>query len=231
MIKTLARMLGHRPSGHDGQAPRLSPSHPRGIRRVQVGCGPHNIMTGWWNVDIQAFPGIDQAMDAAAPWPWRDQLDYVYGEHFLEHLQLAQAVDFLQHAGQALKPGGRIRLSTPSLEWVLKTHFIVDEPSRHLQQTYDINRAFHGWGHRFLYSQAFLRHLIESLGFEDIGFHDYGRSNDPELCDLERHGGLETAFGYPSVWVIEARRGERPILASAQLRAAVHENLGQFLGG
>jgi hypothetical protein len=102
---------------------RRGPSHPDGLRRVNVGSGPALLPPDWWNVDVRPFPGIDEVMDAAAPWPWQDRLDYVYGEHFLEHLTVPQALRFLVEAGKSLRQGGRIRLSTPSLEWVLATHF------------------------------------------------------------------------------------------------------------
>ena len=73
---------------------RLSPQNHNGIKKVQVGCGPHNIMADWWNVDIRPFPGIDQVMDVTKPWPFNG-LEYVYGEHFLEHLSLEGAIAFL----------------------------------------------------------------------------------------------------------------------------------------
>lgn len=66
---------------------RLGPRSPGGIKKVHVGCGPHAIMEDWWNVDIRTFPRIDEALDAAQPWPYSD-LCYIYAEHFLEHLAL-----------------------------------------------------------------------------------------------------------------------------------------------
>lgn len=33
------------------------------IRRVHVGCGPNNIFSDWWNVNIRHFKGLDQVMD------------------------------------------------------------------------------------------------------------------------------------------------------------------------
>lgn len=49
---------------------RHPPEHKLGIKRVQVGCGPHNILSDWWNVDIRQFDGIDQEMDVTMPWIW-----------------------------------------------------------------------------------------------------------------------------------------------------------------
>ncbi|MGV6818333.1 MAG: class I SAM-dependent methyltransferase [Thiotrichales bacterium] len=178
------------------------------IRRVQVGCGPHNLLEQWWNVDIRSFPGIDQAMDVAEPWPWRNQLEYVYGEHFLEHLTLEQAILFLNYSGVALKVGGKIRLTTPSLEWVLKTHFDFSqtEAIQRVDDTFKTNRAFHGWGHQFLYSREMLAQLLQALGFEQIEWCDFGHSKDPNLNNLERHGSVTYAEGFPSVWIVEATK-------------------------
>jgi len=191
--------------------PRLGPSHPNGIKKVQIGCGPHNILTDWWNVDIRPFPGIDQVMDVTKPWPFND-LEYVYGEHFLEHLSLEGAVDFLNNAWKSLKPRGIIRLSTPSLEWVLSTHFNLSEPSaeQRISSTFAINRAFHGWGHQFLYSQEFLTSVLENVGWREIQYCEYGKSEQPALTKLERHGRVSFFNGYPSVWIVEAMRGDSP---------------------
>lgn len=202
-------------------APRLGPSHSNGIKKVQVGCGPHNILLDWWNIDIRAFPGIDQVMDVTQPWLFTG-LEYVYGEHFLEHLSLEGAVNFLNNACNSLKPGGTIRLSTPSLEWVLSTHFNLSESStqQRISSTFAINRAFHGWGHKFLYSQDFLTSLLENLGWREIKYCEYGKSEQPALTELERHGKVSFCQGYPSVWIVEAIRGDPP--ASSDLAAYNH---------
>ncbi|WP_330989193.1 class I SAM-dependent methyltransferase [Burkholderia territorii] len=187
---------------------RRSPDHTDGLKRVQVGCGPHNILAEWWNVDIRAFRGIDQVMDVTKPWAWEGMLDYIYGEHFIEHLELSGAISFLQNALQALRPGGKIRLSTPSLEWVLATHFDLDAEADDvkIRQTFATNRAFHGWGHRFLYSRQFLKKIISSVGFGDVQFFSYGESDDSNLANMERHGGFRVDRGFPSVWSVEATR-------------------------
>lgn len=189
-------------------AKRLPPADKNGIRRVQVGCGPQNIYEDWWNVDIREFKGVDEVMDVTKPWPWQDRLDYVYGEHFLEHLEPLQAIVFLTEAARSLVDGGRIRLSTPSLEWVLATHFNPAEtdPGRMFQQTIEINRAFHGWGHKFLYSKEALFRFLNGAGFIDIEFYAYGESKNPELRNLERHGNLQFSNDIPSVWIVEGKK-------------------------
>lgn len=218
-------------SGERHQRP--PPSDPGGIRRVQIGCGPEHIREEWWNVDIRPFLGIDQQLDVTKPWPWRDVLDYVYGEHFLEHVDLCGAVDFLVEAGKSLREGGRIRLSTPSLEWVLSTHFdFANKDEKHaIEQTFTINRAFYGWGHRFLYSKNMLEDIITSVGYEGVQFFSYGKSNDAELCGLEKHPYHGEAHGFPCVWIVEACRGKNTIEANGKLLSLIEEKFDRYVKG
>lgn len=210
---------------------RVAPGEPGGINRVQVGCGPKHLRDGWWNTDLRKFPGIDEALDATAPWRWRDQLDYVYGEHFLEHLPLEGAIAFLVHAGNALRPGGSIRLSTPGLEWVLRTHYDLkgNDPAKQVMSTYGMNRAFHGWGHHFLYSRDFLEWAMRNVGYEDVRFFNYGESDRDDLRGLEMHGKSSVVDGFPSVWVVEGTRPASPMAASDELAQSIEQNFVRYV--
>lgn len=174
---------------------------------VQVGCGPEHLREGWLNVDIRGFKGVDRVMNVAEPWPadWAGRVQYVYGEHFLEHLFIRDAIAFLREAGKALCPGGKLRLSTPALEWVMSNHFdpTIEDPTRMVEQTLRINRAFHGWGHQFLWSKAMLARTLEAAGFSRVTFYAYGESDDSNLRNLELHGGYSVFRGFPSVWIVE----------------------------
>jgi len=197
-----------------------------------VGCGPTNLLPDWWNVDIRAFPGIDEVMDVTRPWPWRN-LDYVYGEHFLEHLPPDGAIAFVREAAAAMTPGGILRLSTPALEHVWVTHF-TPTPDRDAEaviaETYRANRAFHGWGHRFLYSKPMLERLLVAAGFRDLSFHDYGVSEHPALRGIERHPGWDVTGGWPSVWIVEGiASGAVPGPAVAALEAEMDEAFGRYV--
>lgn len=222
-----ARGGGKKPTVGGGTG-RLGPRDEGGIQRVQVGCGPHNIMEDWWNVDIDHFPGIDEVMDATKPWPYKN-LDYVFGEHFLEHLALDGSVKFLSHAGNSLRTGGTMRLSTPNLKYVLLTHYTP--ATDHLAGTLRMNRAFHGWGHRFLYTREMLEYILNEMGFEEVSFFTYGESGDPALGNLERHGKFKIHDeGEPSVIIAEARKGEARISATPQLASLLNKEFLRYLG-
>ncbi len=213
---------------------RPPPEAPGGIRNLQIGCGPAHIRTDWWNTDLRAFEGIDEELDAAGQWRWKDILDHVYAEHFLEHLTLEDAVRFLNNAGRALRVGGHVRLSTPSLEWVMRSHFSFAAPGSHRQvlDTLRTNRAFHGWGHQFLYSKGMLQWLCDGMGYVDVRFCDYGESMVPAFQNIEMHGNYAVTEGCPSVWIVEATRGEAEIGLPPEMMALLRkEFLNQVKGG
>ena len=122
------------------------------------------------------------------------------------------AVRFLTEAGAALRPGQKIRLSTPGLEWVWRTHFRDSgDPADIVTRTYRANTAFYGWGHQFLWSRPMLERYLRGTGFDQLTFHEYGKSDDPTLHGLEQHSDFQVVDGWPSVWIVEATAtGARP---------------------
>lgn len=187
------------------------------ITWVQVGCGK-NIRSPWWNVDLIHFPGVDEIRDATLPWRHRG-LQYVFAEHFIEHLTLHDGLKFLRHAGNALRPGGVIRLSTPNLTHVVLKEYRLDGPSaaQRLNDTVALNGCFHGYGHKFLYSAEFLRFVLEEMGFENVREYDFNQSDIPDLRGLERHGPFTIEQGIPNIITFEAMKGSGAIAPSDAL--------------
>jgi SAM-dependent methyltransferase len=133
--------------------------------------------------------------------------ELIFAEHFLEHLDLASGLRFLRECRRTLRNEGVLRLSTPNLDWVWLTHY---KPPAELTEDeqllgcLEINRAFHGWGHQFLYNPRTLTLALRAAGFAEVEFRKYGESNVEALRGLERHerhGDLEHV---PSVLVVEA---------------------------
>jgi predicted SAM-dependent methyltransferase len=173
-------------------------------RRLHIGCGQQSI-PGWINIDNQGLPGVDQVLDVRNGLPFRG-VSAIYAEHFLEHLELEEGLAFLRECRRVLSPEGTLRLSTPSLDWVLTTHYRwqnVSPEDRRLD-CMRLNRAFHGWGHRFLYNDATLRSALRGAGFAQVSFHRYGESEVPELSGLERHEAWDDTPELPHVLIAEA---------------------------
>jgi predicted SAM-dependent methyltransferase len=210
------------------------PAYPQTVSKVHVGCGPHALLDGWCNSDVRPFTGVDHVMDATQPWPF-DGLTHVFGEHFIEHLEIGKAIDFLVHAGTSLRRGGRIRLSTPNLAWVMAAHLTHGEAAdvdARIENTLALNRGFYGWGHRFLWTAEMLTGVMASLGYDQVELHEYGQSRDPELAELERHGNYSVREGLPSVIIVEAVRGASAIAHNASIQAWIdHEFLRHVRSG
>ena len=179
------------------------PDHPR----LHVGCGRERL-EGWVNIDAAALPGVDVVADVTRGLEFHD-CEAIYAEHFLEHLPLDRAVDFLVEAHRVLAPGGLLRLSTPNLDWVWLTHYHADAfPEAKLEGAIQLNCAFRGWEHQFLWNRELLGEALESCGFTDVEWCRYGESRHELFRGIERHPPSPDAPGHHHVLVVEARKGE-----------------------
>lgn len=173
--------------------------------RIHVGAGQRHL-DGWINVDNQALPGVDRVVDVRGGLPFSNA-SAIYAEHFLEHLPLDDGLAFLRECRSVLRPDGILRLSTPNLTWVLASHYRIDDslpPDQGLFDCLRTNKAFHAWGHQFLYNRATLGLALRAAGFANVSFHAYGESPHAELRGLEGHEKSDDAPGLPHVLVAEA---------------------------
>jgi predicted SAM-dependent methyltransferase len=195
---------------------RQRPDPSRGPTRLHIGCGQQAI-PGWINIDNQGLPGVDQVLDVRHGLPFADAAT-IYAEHFLEHLSLEEGLGFLVECRRVLSDEGVLRLSTPSLDWVLTTHYHWDgKEDERRDDCIRLNRAFHGWGHQFLYNRPMLASALHAAGFAHVAFHRYGESDRPELRGLERHETWNDTPELPHVLVVEATGRARPERLPADL--------------
>jgi predicted SAM-dependent methyltransferase len=184
--------------------------------RLHVGSGDRRL-PDWINLDLKPYPGVDLAADVRHGLPFRN-VSLIFAEHFLEHLDLLTGVEFLLESHRVLIPAGKIRLSTPSLDWVWQTH---PPGSDSIEGALAANRAFYGWGHRFLWNRALLEQALEACGFTGIQWLSYGESEDPSLRGLERHETYGDRPGTPHILVVEAAKGASQEGRLRELRAAL----------
>jgi predicted SAM-dependent methyltransferase len=194
--------------------------------RLHIGCGQQAI-PGWINIDNQPLPGVDRVLDVRQGLPFRGAAA-IYAEHFLEHLTLDDGLIFLKECRRALAPSGVLRLSTPNLDWVYATHYRLGTATgeESVRDCLWLNRAFHGWGHRFLYNRTMLEAALKSCGYATIRFHRYGQSDRPELAGIEKHETWQDTPEMPHVLVVEAsgegREEPLPAALIGEFREAVN---------
>jgi predicted SAM-dependent methyltransferase len=195
---------------------RRAPPVPAGPVRLHVGSGSESL-PGWVNIDSRALPGVDRVLDVRRGLPFRDVAS-IYAEHFLEHLSLDEGLAFLAECRRALADAGVLRLSTPNLDWVYATHYRPQSWAGEVDALRDcmqMNRAFRGWGHQFLYNRQTLTAALKAAGLANLVFCRYGASERPELAGLERHETWQDSLELPHVLIVEASGRAAPVALPA----------------
>ena len=176
-------------------------------RLLHVGCGRERL-EGWIYIDFQDLPGVDLVADVTQGLHF-ENCRAVFAEHFLEHLKIEQALDFLGEAHRALGDGGWLRLSTPNLEWMLTALYNPGFTSKgRMRCALEVNRGFYAWGHRFLWDRCLLDEALTASGFSEIRGCTHGVSSVPFLHGLERHETYEDTPNLPHALIVEATKGE-----------------------
>ena len=199
--------------------------HP--VAKLQIGAGGVQGFSEWLNTDIEPAPG-EAYLDATKAFPIPDgALSYVFSEHLFEHLPYRDGLAMLRECHRTLKPGGRVRLSTPNLLKILDLFRAADsdEMKTYLQskmaadywpeplpQTASpacvlLNYEMRSFGHQFLYDPASLRESFVRAGFQTVQECAPGQSDDPQLRGMEtRHEGKFHVMNDYETMVFEAVR-------------------------
>jgi predicted SAM-dependent methyltransferase len=172
---------------------------------LHIGCGT-NILRDWVNIDIVSAPGIDLVLDIRQGLPF-DAAEYIFAEHFIEHLDFQSGLEFLQDCRRILTDRGVLRLSTPNLDWVWLNQYHYNawaDASEAVRDCFWMNRAFHGWGHQFLYNRQTLGEVLLESGFKTVECLSYGESRHAALRGLECHETYIDTPETPHIVVVEA---------------------------
>jgi predicted SAM-dependent methyltransferase len=183
-------------------------------RKLQLGAGEHP-HRGWLNTDLHGY-GRGQELvylDVRKRFPLPDSsFDFVYSEHMLEHLTYAEGQRCLRESFRVLRPEGRIRIATPSLERLARLYDGGGLQERYVRWAVEalepetdaplpgvvLNNFFRSWGHRFIYDPQTLRHALAEAGFADVEERPVG--------ELEQHLGEVPELNAYETFVLEARR-------------------------
>ncbi|HRC87254.1 MAG TPA: methyltransferase domain-containing protein [Thermoanaerobaculia bacterium] len=203
---------------------------PKGPAKLHIGSGDKRL-EGWVNIDLKPLPGVDVVADVTRGLQFSDA-EAVFAEHFLEHLRVDDAVRFLAECHRVLAPGGAVRISTPNLEWVWITHYALEGTREEKwARAVRLNRAFHGWGHRFVWNQDSLALALHACGFTEPRWCRYGESELAVFQGLERHETYHDTHACPHVIIAEARKVEARPQELASLLEYLNEEFLRHLAG
>jgi predicted SAM-dependent methyltransferase len=137
--------------------------------KLHLGCGAI-IIPGWTNYDVSPGPG-GIVRDLTRPFPeFSDSVDFIFHEHFFEHMTRAVGLSFLRECWRVLKSGGVLRIVTPDLHQLCRDYLEgkIDrfkgawEPKTRCAM---VNEGMRFWGHEFLYDGEELNDALRDAGF------------------------------------------------------------------
>lgn len=159
------------------------------VIKLHLGCGPH-IFAGWLNYDLSPGPGgIALDLRGGLPHP-TSSVDFIFTEHFIEHLTRAEGLAFLRECRRVLKPEGVLRCSTPDLKTIVSCYRSkkIDDwaptwtPATPAQF---FNEAMRLWGHQFIYDLDELTLILTEAGFQQVKKVTHHKSSFTELASRE----------------------------------------------
>jgi SAM-dependent methyltransferase len=193
--------------------------HTHAVKRLHLGCG-RNVLDGWLNCDLRPRSKAIVQLDATETFPFLDeQFDYAFSEHMIEHVSFGDGAAMLDESYRVLRRGGKIRISTPDLaflvglysrersplqqryiEWMSTTTACrVRPPADNSEspppaEVFVINNFMTDWGHSFIYDEPTLRYSLQRAHFRNVVKCGLGDSSSEDLRNLEHEGRLPEGF-------------------------------------
>lgn len=171
---------------------------PMGPIKLNVGCGT-DYKEGWINIDNNSDDNIEELdlnWDLRNPLPYKDNsVDFIFNEHFIEHLTVEEGQAAIKDFMRILKPGGVLRIATPDLEVTIDKYLhvpIEKDPGikkfhlEHIKTRAErINIGFRAWGHKWIYDWEELDRRLKEAGCVKIARCKLRDSKHKDLRDLE----------------------------------------------
>lgn len=174
------------------------PSTTKKLVMLNVGCGT-DYKNGWINIDNNSDDNIEKLdlnWDMRNPLPYEDgTVDYIFNEHFFEHLTAEEGLLCMKDFLRVLKPGGVMRIAMPDLEHVVYNYMNVPLEKDPVIKKFNftdvktraewINMSFREWGHKWLYDFEELNRRLREAGFGQVERCELRQSKHKELRNLE----------------------------------------------
>lgn len=161
--------------------------------KLHLGCGGI-IFDGWKNIDV--LPPADVRHDLTTGIPFSDgSVDFIYSEHFFEHLLPDAGGTLMRECRRVLVSGGTMRVAMPSLSYVVKKYLSTEwrdqdwlkRPEHGFIRTPAemLNIGLRWWGHQWMYDEEELETRLRDAGFTQFVRREFGESDHPELRGRE----------------------------------------------
>lgn len=167
--------------------------------KLHIGCGA-NYKDGWINMDYDRHAQRDMRVDVRQGIPFPDcSVDYIFNEHFIEHLSYEDGLAFMKECYRVLKPMGVLRTAFPDMDTLIKAY--QDDTWRNMEWVrlakaewfpsgcYMLNTCIReGGGHLYMYTAPEMKRRLIEAGFgpDAIIQCDVRSSRHPELLNAER---------------------------------------------
>jgi len=173
--------------------------------KLNLGCGTKPL-AGWENLDLKCNLGVKYC-DLRKPLPYpNNSTDFIYHEHFLEHLDEVDGFHLLQECYRVLKPDGWMRCVTPDLKKYVASYLNWNQAEYKFDNFTDgcnfLNYAILGEavtgikylspvknsvnvGHLYLYDFQDLSNKLSRIGFTNLRESLHGWSCLPEFDKKE----------------------------------------------
>lgn len=172
------------------------------MKKLHIGCGDV-YLEGWVNIDLNSEIA-DLKHDLREPLPFEEKsVDFIYSEHFIEHLAFEEGLRCMKDFYRVLKNGGILRVATPDLRYLLFKYFFFWKNQDWIK-TYQyewletpaqmVNLSFREWGHQHLYDKQELLRLLHKAGFVSCIKQCRKKSKFAELKNLETRKDSRLVF-------------------------------------
>ena len=170
------------------------------VLKLHIGCGTVYKQV-WINIDNNSDNNIsmlDFKWDLRKPLPFKDNsVDFIFNEHFFEHLTVKEGQKAIKDFYRILKSGGVMRIAMPDLDSIVKNYlnanwkyeqkeFFFFFGLNFVQTRAElININFRWWGHKWLYDWEELYRRLKEAGCNNIKQCEIYKSEYSDLSNME----------------------------------------------
>jgi len=167
--------------------------------KLHIGSGG-NYKEGWINIDNNSHAKKDLHLNVLKGIPFPDNsVDFIFNEHFIEHLSYKAGLDFLKETFRVLKPKGVIRTAFPDLDTLIDSY--IKDYWREMDWVKLIKAQWYPSGcfmlnecirekglHKYMYTVKELKRRLSEAGFKENNIFTcrVNQSRLPELNNVEK---------------------------------------------